>query len=127
MGKRIQLIRSMPEDNRTPEEVARDLEEYTKKPEREQWDCESILSTRTNHENHPRVIEIKKKKKPKRILLNKLGVPIGVLSGRTIPKGDLGVIKEGQEVDEQEEGSEQEASPEEKPEEIVRPEPGTNM
>jgi len=124
--KRIQLIRSMPDDNRTPEEVDRDLKEYFKKPERDQWDCESILSTRTNHENHPAIIEVKKKKKPKRIILNKMGVPIGVLTGRTVEKNDLAVIKEGQEESEVEDDSEQEGSPEDKPVEVVRPEPGTN-
>jgi len=124
--KRIQLIRSMPEDTRTSEEVAQDLLEYFKKPERDKWDCESILSTRTNHENHPAIIEVKKKKKPKRIVLNKLGVPIGVLSGRTVEKHELGVIKEGREGDEEEDDSESEGSSEDKPE-VVRPEPGTDM
>jgi len=117
----------MPEDTRTEEEVDRDLANLFQRPERDQWDCESILSTRTNHENHPAIIEVKKKKKPKRILLNKLGVPIGVLDGRTFKKHDLGVIKEGQEVDEQDENSDPEGQPEEKPDDIVRPEPGTNM
>jgi len=116
----------MPEDTRTSEEVARDLLEYFKKPERDQWDCESILSTRTNHENHPAIIEVKKKK-PKRIVLNKLGVPIGVLSGRTVEKHELGVIKEGREEDEEDDNSESEGPSEDKPDEVVRPEPGTNM
>ncbi|KMS94004.1 hypothetical protein BVRB_025760 [Beta vulgaris subsp. vulgaris] len=53
------------EDNRA-------LEEECRPKEVEQWDCESILSTLSNVENHPRVI-----KEPKRFMkTNVLSLPI---------------------------------------------------
>jgi len=41
--------------------------------EKAQWDCESILSTYTNTENHPQIIEIPKLDK---IVVNKKGFPV---------------------------------------------------
>eukprot|EP01086_Lenisia_limosa_P000457 TRINITY_DN10823_c0_g1_i1.p1 TRINITY_DN10823_c0_g1~~TRINITY_DN10823_c0_g1_i1.p1 ORF type:complete len:309 (-),score=101.08 TRINITY_DN10823_c0_g1_i1:76-924(-) len=46
----------------------------------QQWDCETIITTYTNTENHPRIIDTRKPRK--KIELDKQGVPVGY--GRTV-------------------------------------------
>lgn len=56
----------------------------------EQWDCESILSTRSNLDNHPARIG-----EPQRIRLSaKTGLPIGVLPCRPVRRGTDGSAAE---------------------------------
>ena len=54
---------------------------FVSAPTREQWDCESVLSLRSNLYNHPGTItEPNKWENPSRIIrLNKAGIPRGVL------------------------------------------------
>ncbi len=64
----------------------RDLDEdiksmYPEKPE-EEWDCESIISTYSNVENHPHMIKEPERNKTKIIKLNRDGVPIGMSPDR---------------------------------------------
>ncbi|XP_014664426.1 PREDICTED: protein LTV1 homolog [Priapulus caudatus] len=57
-------------------------------PEKEQWDCESILSTYSNLYNHPKVI--KEPSKPKAIKLNaRTGIPSDVLKKRGLTQRQL--------------------------------------
>lgn len=54
--------------------------EYLIEKPKEKWDCESIISTYSNLENHPTLIREEPKKKKKTIQLSKkTGIPIGVL------------------------------------------------
>lgn len=53
--------------------------EYTKKRTEAKWDCESILSTRTNHENHPSLLKVKPKASKKIKLTLNSGIPVEAL------------------------------------------------
>jgi len=97
-------------------EAGDDEEEFEEEEvvEEEHWDCETILSTYSNLENHPTVIgELKKKKKkPQRITLSdKTGIPKGVLNQKggnklsTVAEGGEG--GEGSEEDEEEDEEEE--------------------
>eukprot|EP01090_Pellita_catalonica_P009054 TRINITY_DN2011_c0_g1_i1.p1 TRINITY_DN2011_c0_g1~~TRINITY_DN2011_c0_g1_i1.p1 ORF type:complete len:256 (+),score=98.70 TRINITY_DN2011_c0_g1_i1:46-813(+) len=57
-----------------------------------EWDCESILSTYSNLENHPKILgeEESIKKKPKKIQLSsRSGIPLGVLPKKKEKKKEL--------------------------------------
>eukprot|EP01084_Bolivina_argentea_P298872 515098_1 len=49
-----------------------EIDEEFKKKEKEKWDVESILSQRTNHENHPIEIKVNNNKKENDININQL-------------------------------------------------------
>merc|ERR1711879_937304 len=88
-------------------EVSKQIEEEFRPPVREKWDVESILSLRTNHENHPSLIKIEKKPK---IRLGKLGIPLDVLKGRNSSSkpGLAAVMEEDEEDNENDENIEEE-------------------
>ncbi|KAJ3721927.1 Low temperature viability protein-domain-containing protein [Lentinula raphanica] len=78
------LRRAMGQDERVHESYADmdddvdDDNEFLRldKEEKDQWDCETILTTYTNLENHPRVIRIQKSKPVPKIRLDpKTGLP----------------------------------------------------
>eukprot|EP01080_Neovahlkampfia_damariscottae_P008729 gene8729-677_t len=72
------------EEAREGEEEEDILEPYLREKE-EQWDCESIISTYSNTENHPKLLfEEDDKKKIK--LSAKSGIPLNVLNSRPIIK-----------------------------------------
>jgi protein LTV1 len=64
--------------------------EYLKPQEREQWDCETVLSTYTTTDNHPTTLSLPRRmggratmEKPRQIELSrKTGLPLGVLRER---------------------------------------------
>jgi len=58
----------------TVEEAIIEIDKMTHRPERAMWDCQSIVSTYSNLENHPRMIEIGSKKS-KKIKLRR-GMPV---------------------------------------------------
>jgi protein LTV1 len=91
-----------PEMELPPEEILIDGKSYFSQSTRNPWDCESVLSTYSNLDNNPALVErgrrrLKTKKpslkplpvteeedqKPVQILLsNKTGLPLGVLKGK---------------------------------------------
>ncbi|KAK3749693.1 hypothetical protein QZH41_014975 [Actinostola sp. cb2023] len=60
---------------------------------KEQWDCESILSTYSNLYNHPTLIKEMPKVKPIK-LSSKTGIPLGVLPGKTSSKNTTDYIEQ---------------------------------
>lgn len=72
--------------------------------EKENWDCESIVSTYSNTENHP--VMIKRPSKAKTIKLSgKTGIPIGYFPTRDKDKQPA-TVPEGEEEEEEEGGGE---------------------
>jgi len=69
---------------------------------KERWDCESIISTYSNLENHPAIIVEPKKLKSKKIikLHEKTGIPLGILPSK---KDIVTLKKEKSEKEEEEE------------------------
>lgn len=69
--------------------------EYLIEKPKEKWDCESIISTYSNLENHPTLIREEPKKKKKTIQLSKkTGIPIGVLPTKEKEEEDDDLISE---------------------------------
>jgi protein LTV1 len=62
--------------SRRAEEEIRDI---SKPREREQWDCETVISTYSNLENHPRLIEVIR---PQRAIRLERGLPVDYLPAR---------------------------------------------
>jgi hypothetical protein len=62
--------------SRRAEEGIRDI---SKPREREQWDCETVISTYSNLENHPRLIEVIR---PQRAIRLERGLPVDYLPAR---------------------------------------------
>ena len=58
--------------------------------EETKWDCESVLSLRSNIYNHPGTIADTSKKPPKTITLNKDGLPVGYMPTREFVPTKLG-------------------------------------
>merc|ERR1740123_2836122 len=59
----------------TEEETKIEIDRLTWRPERNRWDCESVISTYSNLENHPRSLKLKKIKTSNKIELRK-GRPV---------------------------------------------------
>lgn len=85
-------------------EINRKIDEmYPRGEKKNTWDCESILTTTTNTENHPTIIKVPRKGQKQIRLTAKHGLPADYLQKRevAIPEG-----KEGEEEDEEEEEEE---------------------
>ncbi|XP_002155098.3 protein LTV1 homolog [Hydra vulgaris] len=54
------------------------FKQFDKKP-KDQWDCESVISTYSNLYNHPKIIKEESKKPPQIRLHKHTGMPVGVL------------------------------------------------
>jgi len=67
--------------NRDSDSESEDELEEIKVPQEQKWDCESIISTYSNTENHPKLIIEKKVK-----LSAKTGIPLGVLEDKNKSK-----------------------------------------
>eukprot|EP01117_Protostelium_nocturnum_P012991 TRINITY_DN4813_c0_g1_i1.p1 TRINITY_DN4813_c0_g1~~TRINITY_DN4813_c0_g1_i1.p1 ORF type:complete len:385 (+),score=121.51 TRINITY_DN4813_c0_g1_i1:295-1449(+) len=78
----------------TSEKVQIEMEEDDE--EEEKWDCESIISTYSNLENHPKLIVEESKRKIK--LSNKSGLPVGVLPQKPKKKMESEIIPENKGV-----------------------------
>ena len=72
-----------------------ELDDAPKAPVRAKWDCATIVSTYTNTENHPQLVDDdddgakRKKKQPAVIKLSaKTGLPLGVLDAVADSDGD---------------------------------------
>jgi len=59
----------------TEEETKIEIDRLTWRPERNRWDCESVISTYSNLENHPRSLKMKKIQTSNKIQLRK-GRPV---------------------------------------------------
>lgn len=69
--------------------------------ERNKWDCESIVSTYSNLENHPAIIKAPRKNGAKKIQLSKkTGIPIGYFPTKETKEVTKEVIEEEEEGDE---------------------------
>lgn len=71
------LIKATPEEDM--QSVYTAIDTRFRKPVREKWDAESIISTYSNLENHPTIIKRPSKASSRKIKLSAKGVPIGVL------------------------------------------------
>jgi protein LTV1 len=90
--KRLEVARERrKQQNRESDDESDEEYEEIEVPQEMKWDCESIISTYSNIENHPKLIIDKKKVK----LSNKTGIPLGVLEEKK-PK-----TEEEEEADEQ--------------------------
>eukprot|EP01083_Nonionella_stella_P077726 212368_1 len=74
------LEQSEPTDE-SSEQIERNIDATFKKPEKEKWDCESVISTFSNLENHPNMIGATRKRKTVRnpIKLSSRGIPLNTL------------------------------------------------
>lgn len=57
-GKKDEVVDWRELDSDDERRIDKEIEEHFKKPPPPKWDVESILSTRTNHENHPRELKV---------------------------------------------------------------------
>jgi len=91
----------------TEEQTKVEIDRLTWRPERNRWDCESVISTYSNMENHPRGLKMKKIKPTKQRIELRKGRPskfdYSIRPG-TEKESDLGIIFE----DDEKEGSEDE-------------------
>lgn len=76
----------------TEDETLIEIDRLTYRPERDKWDCQSIISTYSNTENHPRRISIKTNKK-KKINLSSQGIPLKPVA-EEVHEGNDGVFIE---------------------------------
>lgn len=78
-------------DNDKPASNAHiEIDPHQFQKEQNKWDCESILSLRSNIYNHPGTIEDTARKPPKTIALNKDGLPVGYMPKREFVPTKLG-------------------------------------
>jgi len=91
------------------------LEDEFKRPAKEKWDAESILSTRTNHENHPFELKVKPNKDKIIQIHNENGLPKYVLKEEQKKHEILqNALQNIQEDDNEQEEEEQEEQKEKK-------------
>jgi len=84
------------EEARPIEELEREIRAMTQPKKTEKWDCESILSTYSNHSNHPSLIK-EPKRRAKQIKLNKHGIAVEGLPERKHHDDHLEQVDEDQE------------------------------
>jgi hypothetical protein len=111
---RLSILETLPEP--TEKEIEDDIASlFPAKPE-EKWDCESVISTYSNLENHPHMIKEPRRSSGREIKLNAQGMPVGVIPERR--RGRQAKLKE-QEAQEQDVIAEEEDESEQEHEEPV--------
>jgi len=97
------VIRSYVENyvEETEEETKIEIDKLSFRPERDRWDCESVITTYSNLENHPRTLKLRKVTTKKQMIEIRRGMAV-------IPESpddeDAGVVYDEEEEKESEEG-----------------------